>query len=331
MMRVLVTGAGGFIGRHLVTSQLTQGQQVRAADSSRERLEKLEENPKLEVLTADITVNSDVRALLDGIDQVFHLASAHLEVSKAKSDYWRVNVSAVRDLLYAAHLAGVQRFLHCSSVGVYGDIADLPADENSPCHPTNTYEITKLEGEREALNLAKELSMSVIVVRPAWVYGPGCPRTERLLRAIREGRFFFFGKGNNLRHPVYVADAVRGLELGLERGRPGEIYIIAGEKPVSLKILANTVAEIQGVPQPRLHLPLWLGFLAGHSLERSFSLFRRQPPFSRRTMDVFVRDSSYSIDKARNELGFRPEMDLMNGLNLTLQASDLKWSASGNL
>jgi nucleoside-diphosphate-sugar epimerase len=329
-MKVLITGAGGFIGRHLVESQLKQGHQVRAVDISREGLVQLNKSSELEVVTADITARGDIEALLEGVDHVYHLASAHLEISLAKSDYWRVNVAAVRNLLYLAHSAGVQKVLHCSSVGVFGDVEKLPADENSPCHPTNTYEATKLEGEQTSLRIAKELSMTVVVVRPAWVYGPGCSRTARLLRSVREGRFFYFGTGNNLRHPVYVADAVKGLELALERGKTGEIYIIAGEKPVTLEALVNAAAKIQGVPQPRLHLPVWLGLLAGHSLERTFSLFKRQPPFSRRTMDVFLREGSYRIDKARKELGFEPKIGLTSGLDLTLQDIDITGAVPGN-
>ena len=329
-MKVLITGAGGFIGRHLVASQLSRGHRVRAVDLSSERLEKLKKSSALEAVNCDITARSRLEEVLKGVDHVYHLASAHLEISLAKSDYWRVNVAAVRNLLHLAHSAGVQKVLHCSSVGVFGDVESLPADENSPCHPTNTYETTKLEGEQTSLRIAEELSMAVVVVRPAWVYGPGCSRTARLLRSVREGRFFYFGTGNNLRHPVYVADAVKGLELALERGKTGEIYIIAGEKPVTLEALVNAAAEIQGVPQPRIHLPVWLGLLVGHSFERTFSLIRRQPPFSRRTMDVFLREGSYRIDKARKELGFEPEIDLTSGLNLTLQDIDLIGAVSGN-
>lgn len=325
MQRVLITGGGGFIGSHLVDSQLAEGNLVRTVDLHVERLAHTEDHPRLEIVVGDITQPGLLKRLLAGVDLVYHLASAHLDVSLSNDYYHQVNVDASVNLLKAAGAAGVSRVVHCSSAGVMGDIENPPADEDTPCHPTNIYEQTKLAGERAVLRYADETGLSIVVARPAWVYGPRCPRTERLFRTIGRGRFSFFGDGCTLRHPVYVSDAVRGLELCAEvSGATGQTYIIAGDKVVTVKKLVDMIAEVLDVRPPAVHLPVSLGRLGGHALELAFKPLGRQPPFSRRSLDFFLKDNVYDIGKARRELGFQPQVDLHAGL-----VGSLHWLRSG--
>ncbi len=319
-MRVLITGGGGFIGSHLVDSQLAHGHYVRTVDLHVERLAHTPAHPNLEVVRGDITNTEFVKRLLEGIDVVYHLASAHLDVSLSDAYYHCVNVKATVNLFEAARTVGVQRVVHCSSVGVIGDVESPPADETSPCHPTNIYEQTKWAGEQAVLQFARETEFPVVVVRPAWVYGPRCPRTQKLFRTISKGRFLFFGNGRTLRHPIYVADAVRGLELCAgANGVTGQVYIIAGEEPVTIEKLARTIAEVQGLRPPSIHLPVAFGKMAGHTLQLAFKPLGRQPPFSRRSLDFFLKDNAYDISKARHDLGFQPQVDLRTGVIRTLR------------
>jgi len=318
-MNVFITGGGGFIGSHLVDSQLAQGHQVRTVDLHVERLAHTADHPDLEVVTGDITDADLAARLLDGIDVVYHLASAHLDVSLSDAHYRRVNVDATVNLLEAARAAGVKRAVHCSSVGVIGNVKNPPADETSPCHPTNIYEQTKLAGEIAVLQFARETGFPVVVARPAWVYGPRCPRTQKLIRTIGKGHFVIFGKGCTLRHPIYVSDAVRGMELCAEVDNvTGQVYIIAGEQPVTVEELVQTIAGVNGVRPPTIRLPIALGKVAGHALQLAFELLGRQPPFSRRSVDFFLKDNAYDISKARRELYFQPQVDLREGLTRTL-------------
>jgi nucleoside-diphosphate-sugar epimerase len=317
-MNVLITGGGGFIGSHLVDSQLSQDNTVRALDMHAERLAHVADHPDLEIIIGDITEKNLVRQSAEDIDLIYHLASAHLDVSLDDEQYRRVNVDATVDLLEAALEAGVKRVVHCSSVGVIGDVKTPPADETSPCNPTNIYEKTKLAGERAALAFAQERSLPVVVARPAWVYGPRCPRTQKLFRAIRKGRFPIFGLGRNLRHPVYVSDAVSGLELCGEVDQiSGQVYIIGGEESVTIEELVHLVTEVIGVDPPKIHLPIFMGMLIAYSLQIVFKPLGRQPPFSRRSLDFFLKNNAYDVTKARRELGFNPRVELRTGLQKT--------------
>jgi nucleoside-diphosphate-sugar epimerase len=266
----------------------------------------------------DVTDRELAGRLVDGIDVIYHLASAHLDVSLSDDDYRRVNVGATVALLEAAHAAGVSRVVHCSSNGVIGDVENPTADETTPCRPTNIYERTKLAGEREALRFANETDLSVVVARPAWVYGPRCRRTQKLFGTIGKGRFVMVGDGQTLRHPIYVSDAVSGLELCAEvQDISGEVYLLAGEAPVTIETLVQTIAHLLGVRGPVIRLPLWLGKSGGYALQSAFKPLGRRPPFSRRSVDFFLKNNAYDIGKARQELRFEPRVDLLTGLTWT--------------
>jgi nucleoside-diphosphate-sugar epimerase len=323
-MKVLITGAGGFIGSHLVDSQLEQGHDVRAVDLHLELLKHQAAHLHLETIQGSITDDELLKKVVANVDVVYHLASAHLDVSLSDEHYRRVNVEATLRLLEAAKEAGVKRFVHCSSVGVIGDVDHPPADETTECHPTNIYERTKLEGERAALDFARRTGFPVVVMRPAWVYGPRCPRTAKLMRTISKGRFFFFGDGQNMRHPIYISDAVKGLELcASTEGVNGQVFIIAGENAVPVSQLVDVMSKELGIRTPKLHFPLPLGLLGGWGLEMAFKPLRKSPPFSRRSVDFFRKHNAYSIDKAKRMLGFQPQVDLQAGMQETIQCNQI--------
>jgi len=325
-MKILITGGGGFIGSHLVEQQLSQGHRVRTIDLHTDNLRHLVRQPNLEIIMGDISYKGFMRKLLTGIDVVYHLASAHLDVSLSDEDYWRVNVEATKNLLVAACEAGVTRFVHCSSNGVVGEIQQPPADETTPCHPTNIYEETKLAGERVAQQFARDTSFQVVIARPGWVYGPRCPRTARLICTVGKGRFVMFGNGRTLRHPIYISDALVGLERCAQADvSPGEIYFLAGEESVTIRTLVDTIADLLQVSRPRLTLPLALGKAMGVGAQTAFQLINKRPPFSRRSLDFYMKDNAYDISKARRELGFKPTVSLRHGLRETMAWMDSEY------
>lgn len=318
-MNVLVTGGGGFIGSHLVESQLTKGNFVKSIDLQDERLDQVRNHPNLKIIKGDIRDEQVIKQAVQDTDVIYHLAAAHLDVNLSTSYYWEVNVAATVHLLEQAHHAGVKRFLHCSSTGVYGELKEIPADEETPCHPTNNYELTKLRGEEAALKFHQETGFPVVVVRPSWVYGPRCPRTEKLVRHIRKGRFVIFGNGKTLRHPIFVADLVRGMELCLNSDHlHGQVYIIAGKMAMTIEELLQTVAKVTNGRLPRMHLPIVLGKTAGIVIQNISKPLGIHPPFSRRSLDFFVKDNSYEIRKASTDLGFDAQVELDEGMQMTL-------------
>jgi nucleoside-diphosphate-sugar epimerase len=128
-----------------------------------------------------------------------------------------------------------------------------------------------------------------------------------------------FGAGRTLRHPLYVSDAIKGLELAAaSKTAVGEVYFIAGEEVVSIAELVRAMAEALGVPSPRLRFPLVAGRAAALGLELLFRPLKRPPPISLRTLDFYTKNNAYDIGKANRDLDFRPRTKLQHGLQSTI-------------
>ena len=320
---VLVTGAGGFIGSHLTLHLAQLGYDVRALDVRPAPGVLLEEG--IAYTRADIRDASALASLLRGVDTVFHLASVHLEVNAAPAQFEAVNVRAVADLVDSCARAGVRRLVHTSSVGIYGHVAQPPAREDSPANPQNTYDRTKLAGERAALRAATDVGLDLVVLRPAWVYGPRCPRTAKLLRTIKKGRFVYVGRGTNLRHPIYVADMMDAY-VAAAAAPPtvaGRAYIIAGPRPHSLRDIIGECARAQHVRPPRLAMPRSVAYAMGLTAEWAFAAVRREPPMSRRSLAFFENTTAFDTTLAARELAFRAKIELPDGLDRTVAAANL--------
>ncbi|CAN5703734.1 NAD-dependent epimerase/dehydratase family protein [soil metagenome] len=320
----MVTGAAGFIGRHVVDELAAEGWAVRALDlempGASVESERGGASP-VEWSKVDIRDEAALEPLLGDAEVVVHLASAHLQHRAPPGWYESVNVDGTRNLVGLAAAAGVRRFVHVSSVGIYGHVSDPPADEDAPKHPTNDYERTKLLGETAALELSRDVGMELVVLRPAWVYGSGCPRTARLLRTVRRGRFFYVGAGANLRHPVHVSDAVRAILLAIDApsASTGQPYLVVGPEAASVRQLVETCARVQGVRPPRLRLPRALVASGLRGVELGFALLGKAPPVSRRSLAFFEHDNAFDGAAAARDLGFEPRVGLEAGLQMTLR------------
>jgi nucleoside-diphosphate-sugar epimerase len=311
--RVLVTGADGFIGSHLAADQAERGRSVVALDLHVRRVAHLAAPGRFEPVEGDVTDPAVLDRALDGCDTVFHLAAAHLGVGMTMDDFRRVNVDGVRTLAEKARAAGVRRFVHCSSVGVFGRVIDPPADEESPCRPELAYERTKLEGEGAVLEVARS-GLPTVVIRPAWVYGPGCPRTEKLFRSIRKGRFVVAGGGEGLRHCVYIRDMVRAFDLAADADAAlGQVIIVGDAGAVTVRYLVDEMARVVGARRPP-SVPMPLLAAAGALAELVFRPLGKEPPVSRRTLRFFTGNTAFDIARAGRLLGYEPAWSLADGL-----------------
>lgn len=318
----MVTGAAGFVGAHLCRRLAALGQDVVALDL-RPRPAPLAIDG-IRYVQADLRAPDQWRDALDGVDTVFHLASLHLQVGASEDQYREVNVDATAGLARAARDRLVRRFVHASTVGIFGHVERPPADEDAPRRPTNQYERTKLLGETALADFAERVGLDVRILRPAWVYGPGCPRTARLLRALRRGRFMFIGSGTNRRHPVFVDDVVDAFLLAATAGSGlRRDHIIAGPAPMSLRELVNAFAAAVNAPPPRVRIPRVAGLALAYAAEISGRLIGKDPPLSRRTLSFFENDNAFDCAAARRDLGYEPRVALAEGLRLTV--ADTTW------
>lgn len=312
---ILVTGAGGFIGRHLCSELLSKGFRVVGIGLRHPRNNTYGRPDDFQAVTGDFRNQELMKELLDGVDIIFHLASAHLRINLPDSEYWSNNVHGLRPLLELAHQKGVKRFVHASSVGIYGDFREWPADEETPCFPLNIYSRTKLEGEKVVNEYRENTGFPVVILRPAWVYGPGCPRTLKVYSAMRKGRFALIGKGDNQRHPVFIRDMMSAFMLAMKADNAvGETFIIGGNQTLTTAELLGTFSRVLELPEIKIKLPMKLGEMMASGLEHLFRIARKEPPLSRRSLEFFNTTNAFDITKAKKLLGFHPAYTFEEGL-----------------
>ena len=306
----LVTGASGFVGSHVVQHLVEKRVHVRAMVRDSAKASDLEALG-VEIATADLKDAAAMRRAVEGVHGVFHIAASFRQAGVPDAEYHQVNVEGTRRLIEVSIDAGVRRFIHCSTVGVHGDVKNPPATESAPIAPGDIYQRSKLAGERIALEHFRDRQLPGVVIRPAMIYGPGDKRTLRLFRMISRRRFFYVGSGNCLVHFVDVRDLARAFHLAMQKEEiSGEVYIIAGNRALSLRELSSLIARQLGVPVPWLHVPVqpmqWLGSVC----EAVCKPMGIDPPIYRRRVDFFTKTRSFDSSKARRDLGFEPAQDV---------------------
>lgn len=317
--RIVITGASGFVGKNLALALAKRGRKLRVL-ARNNRDDEFFRSLKAEIYTGDLRDPEVCGWLMDGASALINLASIVQKAGLPDSEFWELHVHAVIRLMSAALKNGVRRVVHVSTTGVMGDIKNPPADEDSPCGATDIYQVTKAEGEKIALSYNGETGMEVTVVRPAMVYGPGDMRMLKLFRFIANGTFRMIGDGKTLAHPVYVDDLVDGIILALESpAAPGRIYILGGEKYITLSEWVDTIAGEAGAPLNRMAVPHWPVHLAAVVCEAVCKPFGVEPPLFRRRVDFFVKNRAFSIERAKAELGYAPKTGLSEGARRTLE------------
>jgi len=318
-VRVLVTGATGFTGGHLARALRARGYDVTAAVRSTSGAVRMHEDG-IRTVIADLARPATLAdAMRGGYDVIYNIAALYREAGLPDSIYQQVNAIGVGQLIEAAAAAGVRRVVHCSTVGVHGDIEHPPANEDAPLRPGDVYQVSKVEGERIASAAAARTGIELVIARPSGIYGPGDRRLLKLFRGVARGRFFILGEGRIFYHLTYIDDLIEGFRLcGEVPAANGRTYILAGGEIPVLNDLAAMIAEEAHVPPPRLHLPVWPFWFAGAACEAVCAPLGIEPPIYRRRVDFFTKSRAFDISRARAELGYAPSVSLREGIRRTL-------------
>ena len=280
-MKVLLTGATGFVGGHVLRALASRGDEVRClvrASSPRRNLEGV--GGDLEVVEGDLADRAAIERAVDGCDIVYHCAADYRLWAERPQEIYETNVEGTRRVLRAAHEAGVERVVYTSSVGALGlEPSGAAADERTPvtiADMVGHYKRSKYLAERVAEEWA-ERGLDVVIVNPSTPVGEGDLKptaTGRIILDFLNGRTpAWVDTGLNL---VDVRDVAAGHLLAAERGRAGEKYIL-GNRDMTLRDILRTLAEIAGRPAPRLRVPHWAAFAAA-AVDTAFARLRGVPP-----------------------------------------------------
>lgn len=317
-MKVLVTGATGFTGGHLARFLLAAGDEVRVLvrdGAKRDEWQKA----GADVAIGDLIDEESLLRALDGVDVVYNIAALYREAGLPRQTYRAVNAEAPASLVRLAGRLGVRRVVHCSTVGVHGDVSGPPANEDAPLAPGDVYQETKVEGEALARAAAAQANVDLVIVRPTGIYGPGDRRLFKLFGEIARGRFIMLGSGRNYYHLTYIDDLCAGFRLaGTVPGAKGRTYILGGGETPTLGEIVRLTSELSG-RKPRVRLPVWPVWLAGAVCEAVTAPLGITPPIYRRRVDFFRKSRAFDISRARAELGYAPAIGMREGIRRTLE------------
>jgi len=319
-LRVLVTGATGFTGGHLARALASGGYAVRAFVRDPAQAASFSDFPGIEPAVGTLEDRASLDRAVRGIDVVYHIAATYRQAGLPDARYRAINATAVRSVIEAAAAAGAKRVVHCSTVGVHGDIEHPPATEDAPLRPGDVYQETKMEGEAVARAAAADTGLEVVIARPTGIYGPGDRRLLKLFRGVARRRFVVLGSGRIYYHLTYIDDLVDGFRrCGESPAAAGRTYILAGGEVTTLDDLVNLIAAEAGVRPPRAHLPVWPFWAAGAVCEMLCAPFGIEPPLYRRRVDFFTKSRAFDITRARTEISYAPQVSLREGIRRTLE------------
>lgn len=322
MNKILITGAAGFIGSHLVELLLRNGEPV-----NRLRLILLENEstqflPKknFDIMRGDIRNINFVKKAMEAVETIYHLAAiigTSLDPKEYKK-YKEVNVDGTSNLLEASAKNKIAKFIFFSTVAVYGlppwtgDIINW--DESHPKTYSEMYGKSKLEAEKKVIEAHKKWGIPYAIIRPANAYGPrNFGQIYDLYKTIKKHHFVMIGKGQNKMHYVYVTDLVMGArQIQLHASQSGD-YIIAGTQPTEFRDMVRGIAESINQKPPKFYIPKNIGLVASYIMDTCGKIIGIKSPLFPDRVKVMTTNYYYNISKARKEVGYNPMVSFRKG------------------
>jgi nucleoside-diphosphate-sugar epimerase len=328
-MKTLITGGTGFIGSRLALRCIERGDDVNVLAQINTPAEefntKFLQDQGVTLVKGGVTEVDKVEQAVKDCDIVFHLAAAQHEANVPDQHFWQVNVDGTKNVLEASIKAGVKRFVHGSTIGIYGVELEGQIDEDSPKKPDNIYGVTKKAGEELVLSYKEKIPVSV--VRISETYGPGDRRLLKLFKGIAKKSFFVIGGGQNRHQLIYVDDLIDGMYLASEKeGALGEVFVLAGKEILTTDQMVDTVAKVLNVQKLKFRAPMWPFYVLAVIMEKTLRPLGIQPPLHRRRLDFFKKDLFFSHEKSERLLEFHPKTSFEEGA-----AATADWYKQNNL
>ena len=277
------------------------------------------ENSDTDIIWGDIRDPEAVDRAVNGVDRVIHLVSNFRKGGSDKKEAYAINVQGSVNVFNAALKYRVQQVIHCSTIGVHGNVRETPADEETPFNPGDLYQETKLIAEKKVRRFANVNGVPTTIIRPISLIGPGDMRMLKLFRMIQNGRFVVVGSGQPYFQPAYIDDVVEGFVRCLGNDTAvGNVFIIGGDEYLPLNDLFRLIAEELGVKPPSLRIPLAPVLLLASLCEFICTPLGIEPPLHRRRVSFFQNNRAFSINKAKTMLGFQPQVSLREAIRRTI-------------
>ena len=322
----LVTGATGLLGSHIVEKLREAGRPVRALVRRGSDTDFLQ-SQGTELVYGDVTDATSLARACEGVDVVYHSA-ARVGDWGPWEDFQRVTVQGTRNVLEAAIAAGVRRFVHISSISVYGyhtreSTIDESYDLGYKLYRWAYYSRSKCQAEELVWQAHRQGRIELAVIRPAWIYGPRDRATiARLVRMPETGRAKILGRGDNRLNVVYAGNVAEAAITAAHLPEAnGEAFNCSNDGDITQQQYFDLLARAVGTTPVRRHVPYRLAYFAGFVLECLGHAFGwKKPPFiTRYAVWLMGRRSYFSAEKARRVLGWKPTVTYDVGVPMTVE------------
>ena len=316
--RVLITGATGFTGRVLTQKLLDSGAQIRAIARESSKLGSLA-GADIEWLRGDVFDAALAREACRDVDYIFHLAAAFREEKSTEEDFRKVHLTSTQIMANeVVNRDTFSCFVNVSTVGVHGHIEVERADENYRFSPGDSYQRTKLEGEQWLQNFGDQNGLRYSIIRPGPIFGPGDMRLLKIFRMVKKGYLLMLGKGKGIYHLVHVDDLANTILLaGTTPAALGEVFISAGDEPISIEDMSRIIARTLGTEVRTVRLPIQPFYWAADLCGLVCPALGVQPPIYRRRVDFYTKDRKFDNNKIKKCLDYEYNYDNEKGLEET--------------
>lgn len=326
-MNVIITGANGFIGIHLI-SELMKFEKYHITALVRIGSNKngLKENVNLDVVEVDYE-QAETGKLFCHQDICIHLIGKMGEYGVTKEQFENINVNLTMKILEWSEQAGIRQFIFCSTPGVQGFGHRLAVEEEKYA-PRNLYEMTKVEAEKNIIHFCQNANIKYTILRPDFVYGPGDRRRVKMYRNIRKKKFVLTTNGKAYLNPTYITDITQGFIKSIDnRFAYNQIFNLSADEDVTALEYLTVIAECVGSELIHINIGYKLSHIIAAIIEKVYDRILRKDGFvSKNKIDFLAIDHSTSIEKAKKMIGYTPEYSIRDGMKKTIE-----WCEKENL
>ena len=326
-MKVLVTGATGFIGSHLVEKLVKEKYEVSVLIKKQKKIQKqridsinLLKKLNVKIYYGNLLDKNSLNNAVNDNEVIFHLAAIARPMAIKNEEYFKVNEIGTENLLGVCKNKKIKKIIIMSSISAVGPTRDgKPINEKAECIPVDTYGWSKLAQEKVALKYIKKDKLPITILRPPMVFGPRDYEMLKLFKAVNKRFFPIDGKEECLEF-LYVENLVEACLLAIEKGKIGEIYHISNKKHYSINEIIDAIEKAENKKIFPVKFPNWSFMIVGFIVEFFGKIFNFHPPFKHDTTEWMTKKVWYSdISKAKKELNYNPKFSLEEGVKKTVE------------
>jgi len=323
-MNILITGATGFVGRHLTRELCTRGYHCRCLVRNIDKAKELfKEYKDIEFVIGDVTKPDSLKNISDNIQVVYHLAArGHVTATSAKAyeEFREINVRGTENLIKHCSASKMKKFFHFSSTAAMGLIKGVIVDETIMPQPSTPYQKSKLESEKIVEKYIEEINFPGVIYRPCMIYGvEGFGEFYKFTKLIKKGLMPKIGFKKKLTPLINVKDVVQACIKGMANARIKEVYFICDSASYPFDEICRLIAHALRTKRPFIYIPEFLAICGATILENTARITNTPPIVTTRNIQSTIADRIFSIDKARKDFDYTPGEELKDGIKETIE------------